>query len=264
MKQTGKAVVLGSRDNIFCLRVFFYHEGKLYEETVRPSCKHERDVKLLGITVSGGDFLAVSCRKCRDIKLMNLNKQQITRETRKSFLGFINEQKPEIIAAFSGQYVYGMYEGQNNRLFVQSIIGQVLELDISSTKFTQLRTIKIGTHQNMCYVPLHHDMICAASRGEVRAISCSDGSSKWVVKDAIEFKQINPGVLLYSTLRNLLLISDSTNDRILVLDPSNGTYLVTIEVRDMGTIFDMCLHNDQIAMIHGSADNFNLSYFSVR
>ena len=195
---------------------------------------------------------------------MNLNKQQGSQETRKSFLGFLNEQGPEIVVAFSGQYVYGMCEGANNRLYAEPITGQVLELDISSTKFTKIRTIKVGNLQSMCYVPLLQGIICATSRGQVLAVSCTDGTTKWVVKDTIQFKQINPGALLYLTKSKLLLVSDGTNNRILVLDSSTGAHQGTIDLGDMGTIVDMCFQNDQIVIMHGSAAIFNLSYCSFK
>ena len=175
MRETGLIVVSAERGSLFQLSL---QEGRLIGKEIRHPCKHR--LYLLYVQVAGREYLALSCMDCRDIKLMDLNKQ----EEDNSKLPLMQYH---IITAFSGLRVDRMCHGEENRIFVNVSDDNLLELDASTTTLTGTFVVysagsltprqtslemflscerRSFNLEGLCYVPEPHRLI-VVSRGQL-------------------------------------------------------------------------------------------------
>ena len=147
-------------------------EGRLIEKYIEPPCQHH--AYLLCVQVAGREYLALSCKWCKTIKLMNLNKQK-GNSSESQLMQY------EAITAFSGEIIIDICQGEENRIFVR-LRGAVLELDTSTTSFTRLRTIETGYFPSFCYVPDPHRLLVISHYDKVRAVSCDNNNYAGKVK----------------------------------------------------------------------------------
>ena len=228
---------------------FSLQEGRLIEKEIKCPCEHYH-LYLLCVQVAGREYLALSCCHCRDIKLMNLKQKRNTSESQ--------PMQYEVITAFSGQIVFNMCHGEENRLFVPSVIA-VMELDTSTITFTKVRSIStfgsvFGIYKDLCYVPDPYRLLVVISNSEVRAMSC-DNKIVWTT----EYKR----GLLYIPIHKVIL--SLYEKKIVVLNPDTGSEIQSIELLDVvrGTRA-LCLFNNQIIMASGRRGGGRISYFDLK
>ena len=255
MRETGLCVVSTQHESLFQLSL---QEGRLIEKEIKRPCGH--GVWLLCVQVAGREYLALSCASCENIELMVIPKPKkgILRQ-----FGSGSSMQYEVITAFSGENVLRMCHGEENRLFVQSSGGNVLELDTSTTTFTKLRTIHTGRGYNLCYVPDPHRLLVVSDveRYEVRAASCDDDTVVWrLQKD----NDLNPGRSLYIPSHDAILVADRMKNEVVVLNPGTGLQVQSIMLpHNVCYIRRMCLFNDQI-IVESQGDGGRISYFSLK
>ena len=218
---------------------FVYHISSLWQEIVE-SCPHTP--KLLSLQILGQEYLAKSCHLCCDIKVINMKTK-------------------EVKTAFSGQKVNKICEGEEKRMFV-TVNGEklILELDCSSLEFTQSRNFKITNKnpQSICYVPSPPGLLVVVGDVSIQGISCRTGEICWT------FKTYGIIASLYSPIHSKILAANGYGGTIFVLDPADGTQVQSIQIPgDVKDIWEMCLHNGQIILKHGSPICI-ISYFSLK
>ena len=158
-----------------------------------------------------------------------------------------------------------MCQGEENRLFVKSSRDTVLELETSTTTFTKLKTINIGStvmRYGLCYVPDPHRLLVFSDDKVVRAVSCDDDTIVWKVKHAND-----PGCSLYIPSHNTILVADWMKNRVVILYPDRRLEMQSITLPGYeGKIKWLYLLNDQI--IVGDQEflenKSTISYFSVK
>ena len=223
MKETG-VIVVSTQKGSLCQ--FSLQEGSFVKKKIKPPCEHG-DPYLLCLQVAGQEYLALSCYECKHIKLMSLNKQ-------------LNSDSPihyEMITAFKGEEVDRMCHGEKKRIFVQSAGGAILELNTSTTTFTEVRRIRTGRGYSLCYVPDPHRLIVVRDGNEVRAVSC-DNNVMWRITG-------HPGRLLYLPSHDAILVYE--RDAVVVLNPETGSELKSIPLPDrVRTPQAVCLFNNQV------------------
>ena len=255
MRETGLVVLSTLRGTLHQLSL---QEGRLIKKEIKHPCKHGVPaVYLMCVQVAGREYLALSCKMCRNIKLMNLNKQK-ENGSKSKLLQY------EVITALCGENVYDMCQGEENRLFVQSGHFDVLELDTSTTTFTKLKTIYIGSTvalYGLCYVPDPHRLLVVCFLGEVRAVSCDDNTVVWRAK---KDKDLKPGRLLYIPSHNAILVADWRKNEVVVLNSGPGSQIQSITLpHNVYEIRGLCLFNDQIIVASGVYGR-HISYFSLK
>ena len=217
-------------------------------KTIKAPCGHD-DTGLFGLVINQEELLAVSCYWCKKIRLLNLETEQVTE-------------------AYSDEKVECMSHGMEGRVFVESSGDKVIELDYSSSRFIHKNTIQIGLAActALCYLSTHDYVVVSGVKshgdpGEIWAISCEDGEVVWRVQGKVEGKKINPwGLLLFG---GAVLVADYCNNRILVLDPSHGSCIKTIQPPGFRYIYNLGLYNTQIVMLHGFPRR-EISFFNVK
>ena len=220
------------------------------DKTIKNKCIHCL-TSLLGFMINKQELLAVFCFLCKKIHLLNIETEQM-------------------MEAYSGEEVYCMCHGREGRVFVSIWDNdKVMELDCSTSRFTNKNTVHIGLDVcwGLCYLPLPHDCLVLSGHkfnglGEVKAVSCLDSSVMWRVQGKVEGKNIDPrGLLLF---RGSVLVADGWNKRIFVVDPNNGSCIKTIQTPGVGYLWFLSLCDTQIIMVHFADDKCKISFFNVK
>ena len=182
---------------------FSLQEGRLIE--IKRPCEHGY-LFLRCVQVARCEYLAVACFHCKNIKLMNLNKQKMNSSVSQ-------EMQDEVITAFSGHRVGHMRHGEENRIFVQLNAKHVLELDISSITFTKVKTIIKDRCSHFCYVPNPFRLLVVRFENEVRVVSCDDNKTIWEVHGDDD---LYAGYLLYAPSQESIIVSDWSRNRVVI------------------------------------------------
>ncbi len=240
-------------------------DGKIQKlrETTAP-CEHEV-WGLLGVVVKGKELLAVACNVCRSVKLMGLGSTKCTEY-------YNNQTKPCRLCAGEAEKLWVSFEG-----------GAVAEMDCVNVKFTDRyfttfdallvrHNLEEATTSvdGLCFLPAPHNAVVVSrtDNGFCRCFTCEPEKieKKWEVKRMVHGKRISPKGLVFSPRHQVLLLADSLNSRILVLDPSSGSHLQTLPVpHEVGVPRDMCLHNEQlfVSSFRVGEDFCRMSVFSL-
>ena len=217
-------------------------------------CEHEKGVLLQSVREKNKQMLAVSCVRCRMIRLYDV-------------------QTGEVTTAFHNKKCYtgGMSPGDGEVLYVVHDVkgtNPVLELNTEQIPFMgPSRTIPSGMqdYHDMHYIPAPHKLIVFSdhSPGIIRAVSM-DGEKMWEVKGEIEGKKCCPHGLLFSPDHQVLLVADGRNSRLIVLNPHDGSVLQTIQLDyQLGVIANLHIHQQQLIIRHTVDNKVKVSYFSL-
>ena len=247
MRETGLIVVNTWQGFLFKLSL---QEGHFIEKEIKRPCEHGVPVYLLCVQVAGIEYLALSCVQCRDIKLMNLNKQK----------GSSSESQLmqyEVTTTLSGEFVSHMCHGEENRLFVLLLHDVVLELDTSTTTFTKVRYINTGWGHGLCYVPDPHRLLVVSYDNEFHAVSCDSNKEVWRVKHG----DLHPGKFACATTHESIIVADRYSKKVVILNSSTGPWLQSIQLPiNVCEIRGLCVYSHQLIVYSES----RISYFSLK
>ena len=233
----------------YAIQVYKFKGGLWTHRIITVTCKHE-GIELLGLSFNGQDRLAVSCPKCQNIKLVNLE----TDETTMAYSS--TEYRPDY-----------MCHGVGGELYVNSL-GQsypVMKLDCSGLTFTgPCKTLDSGLDRwcsGMCCIPEPYRclVLSVASEGLIRAICSQSGKLKWLIDGTIDGTTCHPWGLLYLNQHQRLLVCDGANNRVLVLHPRDGAHLQTVQFpKEIDGIYDLFFSNrdNEIGMHHKTNVSF--------
>ena len=228
MRTTGEIVFVryAAKDDGSFLYLYTVQQGGSLnkENKIKFPCDagHRLSIHCLLIQILWREYLAISCKECRDIKLVDLDTNKIT-------------------PTYSDEQPMGKMCKGWHKIYVQVPSGFV-ELDCSSTKFTKLKQIGSGKEDipeldDLCYVPSPHNRIVAVqglklhvtSLDETDEITWDDPSKK-----VVDGREIQPQGVIYSPRFNALLVVDAINKIFWVLNPATGEILQNIDWSEIG------------------------------
>ena len=233
----------------YAIQVYKFKGGLWTHRIITVTCKHE-GIELLGLSCNGQDRLAVSCPKCQNIKLLNLE----TEETTMAYSSA--EYRPDY-----------MCHGVGGELYVNSL-GQsypVIKLNYSNLTFTgPNKALDSGLDRwcsGMCFIsePYKCLVLSVASEGLIRAICSQSGKLKWLIDGEIDGTTCHPWGLLYLNQHQRLLVCDGANNRVLALHPRDGSHLQTVQFpKEIDGIYDLFFSNrdNEILMHHKTNVSF--------
>ena len=102
----------------------------------------------------------------------------------------------------------------------------------------------------MIYIP-HPDnmLVFSANLRLIKTVSAEAGENVSDVEGAVDDKEWCPRGLIFYPQHQVLLVTDSTNSRVLVLHPRYGSHLQTIHLNhEILSIIDFCLHHNTLPM----------------
>ena len=256
LEETGQVVMSGQRnDDSGVILLFTPEGGKLREKEIKCPCKH-RYISVLGISVRGTQYLGVLCPFCNDIKLLNLKTYQVT-------------------SAFSCENLTKFCHGEHNRLYVTTRrvttgeISSIMKLDCSEIPFKPLPFLykmKYDDCNKLCFVPSPYNKMITGNKYQTEAISCEKNEIIWKLDLFLKNDQkvINHQGAVFSARHSTVLVCDcSSKSRLLVLDPRNGSHLQTIDLPEMGHIYNLCPTDDKFILLHDGYITKHLSFFSI-
>ena len=267
IQSKNQVVVSGQRHGPDPYSLYTYQRNldRTVEETrINAPCKHDYPFgryRLITVVQNGKDLLAMLCKKCKDIKLVDMETEQVTP-----------------VYQLPSDSPVGMYSGPNGGLFVTCSTGNIQQLDSSFSvtntfnvgEWSFIGTVnRFGVNYNvrpnsfLCYLPAPHNTLVVNKVSELRAVSLQDGRQVWSQK-CEGFKAY---CLLFCPQQDVLLVSVLVKPEVRVLNPSDGSILQTIEIPDIYYIRAMCWYNDQIVMTQWAeegTDRILLSYYSLK
>ena len=234
-------------------------DGTVEETRMDGPCQHDilpGCYRLDTVVQNGKELLAVLCRVCKDIKLIDIETKQVTPVFQ------LNPDSP-----------CDMHSGPNGGLFVNVQLGNMLQLNSS---FSVTMTFDLSSFFNegfpywwfshatpMCHLPAPHNTLVVNNGSKLRAVSLQGGRPVWSQK----CEWFKPDHLLFLPQQDVLLVSARYKPEVRVLNPSDGSTLQTIEIPNIDFIRAMCLCNDQIVMTQWAEQGTLrglLSYYSLK
>ena len=183
---------------------------------------HKNDLSFLFIQILWKEYLVISCKVCKDIKLVNLETIEMT------------------TACSDDQPLGNMRKGWH-KIYVQVPSG-FLELDCSSTKFTKIRDIRTNTYNyDWCYMPHPYNIMVTAwgepfqKGGKIRATSRDEpNETMWRMNDKeVAGTVITPERVFYSSRHDALIVLDVKNKTVWALDAGTGEVIQSIDVPEL-------------------------------
>ena len=216
-------------------------------------CEHDMSNFVLPITIDKTEYLAVSCQVCSSIRLIDL--QDTSREPIMAYIGVYGEIGP-------------MCHGQNGTMYTMEILGSKISiLDCSTTEF-KLKAMVYNAENmdawHMTYISTS-DLIVQSSwdNSSICAMS-SHGQMVWKISGILDNKKISPRGLLQIPGKDLLLVGDYGNNRLLLLSGSTGQWLQTLHMQEMWSIDELHAAENRIVVHHRSVlACVKLSYYTV-
>ena len=242
LKETGQVVVSGTNhDHAAVILVLTLQGENLKEERIKPLCKHAYPSSVQSINTPTGEQLAILCQFCNEIKLLHLRTQKVTIACKVDV--------PKMAC-----------KGDQNRLYVLSNVLKssyqkgIAELDCSEVPFKRLRfyPLKESDHERLSYAPSPYKMLITGNRNQTNAISCEKTETVWTLdnqQDSVIKRRHFRGVA-FSVRHSNLFLCDAVNSRIFVHDSKDGSHLQTLDLPDMGFIYDLCPHDSKFIMVH--------------
>ena len=104
----------------------------------------------------------------------------------------------------------------------------------------------------MCFLPDPHNavVLCSREQSLIRAISLHDNSTVWSISGTLAGAACRPRGILYLKAKDVILVNDTTNSRVLVLDPKNGNYIQSMAIPACEEILGLCPYQSGIVMCH--------------
>ena len=282
MPQSGDVVVSGAeeKDGPWSLFVFSLKDGNLIRKEISSSCAHNNIAFLSSLIIHRREKLVVSCSGCDDLKWLNLQ----TGRWRK---------------AFRGCQPFNMYSGGSDTIFVQSRLGRsILQLNGSTYVFQgPIRTLYTDMQvMGTCYIPSPVDALVISDwySSKMVALSVKNNKVIWEFQEKkVEINMENEYQgeqtrenneqqgngndkvnasktvvwdrvgLLFHPNHNVLIVADGDNERVLIINPGDGSLIQTPDLPDMGAVFALELYKDEIVMLHFDGFKLKISYLNL-
>ena len=250
MRKSGEIVCVREKYDGSTLSFYMIQQGGSFvKEKIKFPCKYY-DLKMLFVQIMWREYLAISCRECRDIKLLDLETKELT-------TAYSDEQE-----------MRNMSKGWH-KIYVEVPSGY-LELDCTSMDFTKIRQIETqrsGMKRclDMCYIPPPHSLIVAVNHSgdQIFDATSLDEPNRTAWHLTLSGKEDRNIGIIYSKRHDALLVTDDKNRTIRVLNPESGDILQTIHVADIDYDWNVFIFGNQLVIVsRDSSFNTIIKYFS--
>ena len=200
-------------------------------------CEHDKHIHVLPLMIQNKDYLAVSCRDCHVIRLLNVETKQVTEAFRD---GRINLS-------------IGMTLAKEGTLYtIHNWI--LLTFDCSTPHFKLKHTT--GTDLDWMFtihsVPTHNIIVLTRPNKlpRIRAVSSDTSTVVWETTGKVKGISIDPWGIAYCYEHDVVLIGDGKNKRILILQPQSGQCLQVFDVSQHVPDEDIHIYGNQLIYHH--------------
>ena len=243
MKETGLIVVSTLDRTLFQISL---QEGRLIKKYIKRPCQHH--ACLLCVEVAGPEYLAVSCKWCETIKLMNLNKQK--RSSSESQLiqyklktAFLGDKVEPHGSWWREQAVYWCRWCCTGTRHISHTIYQ-----------SQNQSEVMKTYVPCATWPDPHRLLVVSGHYKVCAVSRDNSNIVWTTEYRRHFLYIPSYDVILAVNENVVA----------VLNPKTGSELQCIMMPDsVRALRGLCLFKNQI-IVACEGWGGNISYFNLK
>ena len=207
-------------------------------------CQHEEEIKLLGLTIKGQQYILVACwnDECEKIYALRVRDGEVS-----------------VAYHRDGHYATNMCTGEAGIIYMHNRIAgddmPVLELDCSSLPFIHTRTIQSGmvNMYDMKYSSHPQPMLIFTGPPihTIRAVSVGGGEPLWELTGDVAGMPCEPHGIAITT-QGQVIIADGDNNRLLVLRGRDGKVINTHHIDNCGVACNpFLINNDQQLVIRG-------------
>ncbi len=198
------------------------------------------------VSIGNQELLAVSCRVCAVIRLLNLEMGESSTAFRDPW--------------YNPKY---MWEGEEGQMFVTCMNGVILQLKCSSQTFKIVKQFETEIAGPICYVPQHKLLVGVRFDDTVIGVDSETGKLQWELQ--WESKWFDGLIrILYSPESDALLIDSSLDTQLLVVNASDGEVRQELQLLgEVGWVWNMRLHDGQLVLLRGIPER-KVSFFSLQ
>ena len=247
MTSSNKVITVGRRARSWSLYLFHRDgAGVVKEETRDVPCNHTGGLfSLFTVVRQDKELLGVFCSICKDIKLVDMETGHAT-------------------SVFQFPRQASICSGPNGGAFAHIAGGKILELN---DVFTVTNRFESGLPLSLeiCHLPIPKNYLILTNPpdSEITAISALDGSKVWPRRCKVPGQ---PRQLLYVAQRDVLLVSDAQNPRLIVLNATDGSLLPTIDLPGGQRVHAMCWCKGLLVTLEWNPNTkrYNLAYYKLK
>ena len=271
-----------------------YNRNGQKVKTMKEICSHPC-INILSLVIEDTEYLTVACAVCGEMTYRHLDIDAPMRAFGGDRLGPLCYGPDKSILAVqleltlpedNNKETKGATEANNDTYCLQKRV-EKFSLDRTGEKenrkvmkifprfeFNRVNFVygpRIQTKMKcifgLCYI-INTDILVLSSPRDpalIQAISMKTEEVLWEVKEA-EGLECNPHGMVYSHRHNVLLVADGKNKRLLVLQPTGGSCLQTIDVSSqVDCVWFPHIYGDQLIVHHQRlSSKQRLSYYTVR
>ena len=240
---TGDVVLHGSKtsENEKYKFYFFNREGNIKGRPIDTLCKHDLFNNILSLTINGQEYLCNSCLICCQIRLIDLESNDV-----------INAYKADI---------WKMCPGEKGEIYIASA-GKISILDVTTSSFTLKHTfpeIDNMRPDHMCYISESGLLVFSSQKKMFHAIN-REGYTVWDTSAQIfDRSRCELLGLIYHPETKKLVAGDHANNMLIVVDGQTGQVLQSEPLENK--LFDLHLRGDELVIRHGPV--MKISFYSV-
>ncbi len=210
------------------------------------TCKHEYPDDLLGLLLEKQEYLAVSCRECKDIKLINLLTSKIS------------------VAFHSDMSCDTMCVGKPDRIWVWCWGDYtVKELNCTTTTFAETgrKIISRNPCWSLCYLSAPHRAVALTHFHSIEAVSYETGEQLWQLSK-IDGKMVEPHGVAFSTEEQVILLADGFHRTIVLLDPGTGSAMQMFDL-PMSSPWNVLWGQNHLFLHHSGRHGWYITKFKL-
>ena len=257
--ESGGLEFLQSRSNVLQR---YSRTGQLLN-TWQHKCQHADSKHLLHLSIGDTPYIAISCWKCRSIRLYSMTDSDPITAYRHSGE---DEMAP-----------YAMCHGAHNTIMVgnwREGSQEVLVYDVTSTQFTLKDRIPVHVdqawHIHYMETAQHGGIVIVSTWGEDNIMSAHSLDSKalvWkIVNKEIDGKGFQPCGMCSDPDTGALYVADQFNKRLIVLEPNTGEVIQSIQMPGVGLIVNIawCSVQPHLVIHHWINDMNLITYYDIK
>ncbi len=245
----GKEVGVNKPRTFHCFKVT--ELGLHREKSVPSTCKHNIDSDILGIKVGNKELLAVSCGPCGSICLLNLETEEVS-----------------VVFKHPDCNPTEMCGGEAGEMFTLTADrSAILQLDCSTEQFKLLQIIKadMGQGSRISYIPGHKLIAVSWSSfnsSGTQAISVESTKMAWEMNVNPFGSDYMPSSVVHCAQFDVLFAAQQK--AIALLNAKDGSLTEVVHLPEvMGSVTNLCIHDDQLIVVCSSGGSVRVSYFQL-
>ena len=271
MPTTGGVVLLARHSTFLSLQSLIVYSSvgsKIRSTPIQRPCEH-CDNRLLGLETNGQDFLLIACNSCKVLQLYKLDGRTIT----------------TVDSRYYDSECRRLCRAEQGVIFVSFDEGFVHEYKYSSLGFSEsYNVIETGEFPflSMCCVTngqralvgctLRYNSAGSSLMPErtIRTISTHNSSVLWEFSEEINNSKLGFASLLYVAKDDVILVDDADNNRFVVLNSHDGSFLTTLKCmvhmempHHINTVRNIDINKDKLSVLYSTEKGIPIQEYFI-